>query len=133
VPPLNVDVVVLRPLSYLRNTIGAQAMEDDTGNWPARHDSALSSGAATASGAFCSGRTSPISSASRCYTGTTVSTPAEAWLCAVQRGGVSLGSVPLGQNLSNLLRLALLYRYDGIYQDVVVLMPLSDLSNAIGA
>jgi len=62
-------------------------------------------------------------------------TPAEAWLSAVQRGGVSLGSVPLGQNLSNLLRLALLYRYGGIYldADVVVLRPLSDLRNAIGA
>ncbi|XP_066343297.1 uncharacterized protein At4g19900-like [Miscanthus floridulus] len=62
-------------------------------------------------------------------------TPAEAWLGAVQRGGVSLGSVPLGQNLSNLLRLALLYRYGGIYldADVVVLRPLSDLRNAIGA
>ena len=54
---------------------------------------------------------------------------------AVQQGGVSLGSVPLRQNLSNLLRLALLYRYGGIYldADVVVLRPLSDLRNAIGA
>jgi len=62
-------------------------------------------------------------------------TPAEAWLGAVQRGGVSLGSVPLRQNLSNLLRLALLYRYGGIYldADVVVVRPLSDLRNAIGA
>lgn len=62
-------------------------------------------------------------------------TPAEAWLGAVQRGRVSLGSVPLGQNLSNLLRLALLYRYGGIYldADVVVLRPLSDLRNTIGA
>ncbi|KAJ1271977.1 hypothetical protein BS78_06G167800 [Paspalum vaginatum] len=62
-------------------------------------------------------------------------TPAEAWLGAVQRGGVSPGSVPLGQNLSNLLRLALLYMYGGIYldADVVVLRPLSDLRNAIGA
>ncbi|XP_062224851.1 uncharacterized protein At4g19900-like [Phragmites australis] len=62
-------------------------------------------------------------------------TPAEAWLGVVQRGGVSPGSVPLGQNLSNLLRLALLYRYGGIYldADVVVLKPFSDLRNAIGA
>ncbi|KAG2567620.1 hypothetical protein PVAP13_7NG337100 [Panicum virgatum] len=62
-------------------------------------------------------------------------TPAEAWLGAVQRGGVSPGSVPLGQNLSNLLRLALLYRYGGVYldADVVVLRPFSGLRNAIGA
>jgi lactosylceramide 4-alpha-galactosyltransferase len=62
-------------------------------------------------------------------------TPAEAWLGAVQRGGVSPGSVPLGQNLSNLLRLALLYRYGGVYldADVVVLRPFSGLRNVIGA
>jgi lactosylceramide 4-alpha-galactosyltransferase len=62
-------------------------------------------------------------------------TPAEAWLAAVHRGSVSPGSVPLGQNLSNLLRLALLYRYGGIYidADVVVLRPFSGLRNAIGA
>ncbi|KAF8702793.1 hypothetical protein HU200_032624 [Digitaria exilis] len=62
-------------------------------------------------------------------------TPAESWLGAVQRGGVSPGSVPLGQNLSNLLRLALLYRYGGVYldADVVVLRPFSGLRNAIGA
>ena len=54
---------------------------------------------------------------------------------AVQQGSVSLGSVPLRQNLSNLLRLALLYRCGGIYldADIVVLRPLSDPCNAIGA
>lgn len=62
-------------------------------------------------------------------------TPAESWLGAVRRGEVSPGSVPLGQNLSNLLRLALLYKYGGVYldADVVVLRPLSGLRNAIGA
>lgn len=62
-------------------------------------------------------------------------TPAEAWLGAVRRGEVGPGSVPLGQNLSNLLRLALLYKYGGVYldADVVVLRPLSSLHNAIGA
>ncbi|KAL5213570.1 hypothetical protein ABZP36_002722 [Zizania latifolia] len=62
-------------------------------------------------------------------------TPAEAWLGTVQRGDVSPGSVPVGQNLSNLLRLALLYKYGGVYldADVVVLRSLSDLRNAIGA
>ncbi|KAL6903743.1 hypothetical protein ACP4OV_004556 [Aristida adscensionis] len=62
-------------------------------------------------------------------------TEAEAWLGAARRGEVSPGSVPLGQNLSNLLRLALLHRYGGVYldADVVVLRPLSGLRNAIGA
>ncbi|CAN6268639.1 unnamed protein product [Urochloa humidicola] len=63
-------------------------------------------------------------------------TPAEPWLGAVKRGGVKPGSVPLGQNLSNLLRLALLYRYGGAYidADVVVLRPFAGvLHNAVGA
>ncbi|CAO2043108.1 unnamed protein product [Urochloa humidicola] len=63
-------------------------------------------------------------------------TPAESWLGAVNRGGVKPGSVPLGQNLSNLLRLALLYRYGGAYldADVVVLRPFAGvLRNAVGA
>ncbi|CAL5026306.1 unnamed protein product [Urochloa decumbens] len=63
-------------------------------------------------------------------------TPAESWLTAMKRGGVKPGSVPLGQNLSNLLRLALLYRYGGAYldADVVVLRPFAGvLRNAVGA
>lgn len=64
-------------------------------------------------------------------------TPAEPWLASVRRGEVSPGSVPLGQNLSNLLRLALLYKYGGVYldADVVVLRPFMELGarNAIGA
>ncbi|KAG8082758.1 hypothetical protein GUJ93_ZPchr0014g46775 [Zizania palustris] len=62
-------------------------------------------------------------------------TPAEAWLGTVQSGDVSPGSVPVGQNLSNLLRLALLYKYGGVYldADVVVLRSFSDLRNTIGA
>jgi lactosylceramide 4-alpha-galactosyltransferase len=62
-------------------------------------------------------------------------TPAEPWLGSVKRGGVSPGSVPLGQNLSNLLRLALLYKYGGVYldADVVVLRPFSGIRNAVGA
>ncbi|CAN6235711.1 unnamed protein product [Urochloa humidicola] len=63
-------------------------------------------------------------------------TPAEPWLAAARRGGVKPGSVPLGQNLSNLLRLALLYRYGGAYldADVVVLRPFAGvLRNAVGA
>ncbi|GJN02260.1 hypothetical protein PR202_ga19592 [Eleusine coracana subsp. coracana] len=69
-------------------------------------------------------------------------TPAEAWLAAARRGGVSPGSVPLGQNLSNLLRLALLHRYGGVYLDADVLVLTSFFSpngggglprNAVGA
>ncbi|CAM0908688.1 unnamed protein product [Alopecurus aequalis] len=62
-------------------------------------------------------------------------TPAEGWLDKVSRGEVSPGSIPFGQNLSNLLRLALLYRYGGVYMDadVVILRPLTGLRNAIGA
>ncbi|XP_051218372.2 uncharacterized protein [Lolium perenne] len=62
-------------------------------------------------------------------------TPAQEWLGTVRRGEVGPGSVPLGQNLSNLLRLALLYKFGGVYldADVVVLRPLSGLRNAIGA
>uniref|UniRef100_A0ACD5USS2 Uncharacterized protein n=1 Tax=Avena sativa TaxID=4498 RepID=A0ACD5USS2_AVESA len=62
-------------------------------------------------------------------------TPAQGWLGTVRRGEVGPGSIPLGQNLSNLLRLALLYKYGGVYldADVVVLRPLSGLRNAIGA
>ncbi|GJN26935.1 hypothetical protein PR202_gb14902 [Eleusine coracana subsp. coracana] len=70
-------------------------------------------------------------------------TPAEAWLAAARRGGVSPGSIPLGQNLSNLLRLALLHRYGGVYLDADVLVLTSFFSpnggggglphNAVGA
>lgn len=49
-------------------------------------------------------------------------------------GADSPGNVPHGQNLSNLLRLALLNWYGGAYldADVVVLGPLSGLRNTIG-
>ncbi|CAM0914098.1 unnamed protein product [Alopecurus aequalis] len=62
-------------------------------------------------------------------------TPAEGWLDKLCRGEVSPGTVAIGQNLANLLRLALLYKYGGIYMDadVVVLWPLTGLRNAIGA
>ncbi|CAA0809975.1 alpha 1-4-glycosyltransferase family protein [Striga hermonthica] len=62
-------------------------------------------------------------------------TPAGEWYNQLMRGNVNPGEVPLGQNLSNLLRLGLLYKFGGIYldTDVIVLKSLDGLKNAIGA
>ncbi|KAL0321223.1 UNVERIFIED_CONTAM: Lactosylceramide 4-alpha-galactosyltransferase [Sesamum radiatum] len=62
-------------------------------------------------------------------------TPAQAWYNQLMLGNVNPGEVPLGQNLSNLLRLGLLYRFGGIYldTDVIVLKSFRGLKNAIGA
>ncbi|CAN1149796.1 Lactosylceramide 4-alpha-galactosyltransferase [Linum perenne] len=62
-------------------------------------------------------------------------TPAEGWFKELKKGNVRPGEVSLGQNLSNLLRLALLYKFGGIYvdTDVVVLRSFSGLRNSIGA
>lgn len=62
-------------------------------------------------------------------------TPAELWLKRLLAGGVDPGEVPLGQNLSNLLRHAALYKFGGVYldADVIVLRSFSPLRNAIGA
>lgn len=62
-------------------------------------------------------------------------TPAASWLDSLRHGDVDPGEVPLGQNLSNLLRLALVYKFGGVYvdMDVLVLRSLSRLRNAIGA
>ncbi|GFP97393.1 lactosylceramide 4-alpha-galactosyltransferase [Phtheirospermum japonicum] len=62
-------------------------------------------------------------------------TPAEEWYNQLMRGNVNPGEVSLGQNLSNLLRLGLLYKFGGIYldTDVIVLKNLGGLKNAIGA
>ncbi|KAH6773722.1 hypothetical protein C2S52_003373 [Perilla frutescens var. hirtella] len=62
-------------------------------------------------------------------------TAAEAWYNQLKRGNVNPGEISLGQNLSNLLRIGLLYRFGGIYldTDVVVLKSFSELRNAIGA
>lgn len=62
-------------------------------------------------------------------------TAAEAWFDRLWRGNVRPGEVSLGQNLSNLLRLALLYKFGGVYidTDVIVLKSLGQLRNAIGA
>lgn len=62
-------------------------------------------------------------------------TPAEPWFDRLLQGEVDAGNVPLGQNLSNLLRLAILYKYGGVYMDtdVIVLRSFDGLRNAIGA
>ncbi|KAJ4703433.1 putative Alpha 1,4-glycosyltransferase family protein [Melia azedarach] len=62
-------------------------------------------------------------------------TPAEEWFNKLKKGNIDPGFISLGQNLSNLLRLALLYKFGGIYldTDVIVLKNLSKLRNTIGA
>ncbi|XVF25837.1 hypothetical protein REPUB_Repub13aG0248200 [Reevesia pubescens] len=62
-------------------------------------------------------------------------TYAELWFNRLKKGNVDPGEVSLGQNLSNLLRLALLYKYGGIYidTDIIVLKSLNKLRNVIGA
>ncbi|EOA34094.1 hypothetical protein CARUB_v10021594mg [Capsella rubella] len=62
-------------------------------------------------------------------------TLAEKWFERLKKGTLSPGVIPLEQNLSNLLRLVLLYKYGGIYldTDVIVLKPLTSLHNVIGA
>lgn len=61
-------------------------------------------------------------------------TPAEAWLESMKKGDKDPGFVPFPQNLSNLLRIAVLYKYGGAYLDTdfVVLRDFFDLRNAIG-
>ncbi|GFZ03082.1 alpha 1,4-glycosyltransferase family protein [Actinidia rufa] len=62
-------------------------------------------------------------------------TVAESWFNRLRKGDVDPGEVSLGQNLSNLLRLALLYKFGGVYidTDVILLKSLSKLRNVIGA
>ncbi|MED6207527.1 hypothetical protein PIB30_036684 [Stylosanthes scabra] len=62
-------------------------------------------------------------------------THAESWFKRLKEGNVKPGEVSLGQNLSNLLRLALLYKFGGAYvdADVMVLKSFSKLRNTIGA
>ena len=63
------------------------------------------------------------------------STMAESWFSRLIRGHVHSGEIPLGQNISNLLRLCLLYKYGGVYldTDVIVLKSFSKVKNSIGA
>ncbi|KAL2467246.1 alpha 1 [Abeliophyllum distichum] len=62
-------------------------------------------------------------------------TAAESWFNQLMKGNVNPGEIPLGQNLSNLLRLGLLYRFGGIYldTDVIILKNFGKLRNVIGA
>lgn len=62
-------------------------------------------------------------------------TPAETWLKEIKNGSRDPGQIPLAQNLSNLMRLATLYKYGGVYLDTdfVVLRDFSVLKNVIGA
>ncbi|XP_021823809.1 lactosylceramide 4-alpha-galactosyltransferase-like [Prunus avium] len=62
-------------------------------------------------------------------------TPAESWLEELKSGRTDPGYIPLSQNLSNLIRLAMLYKYGGIYldTDLIILKDFSGLRNAIGA
>lgn len=62
-------------------------------------------------------------------------TPAKAWFDDMKRGKKDPGEIPLAQNLSNLMRLAVLYKYGGVYLDTdfIVLRSFKGLKNTIGA
>lgn len=62
-------------------------------------------------------------------------TVAESWISRLRKGNVHPGEISLGQNLSNLLRLGLLYKFGGVYvdTDVIVLRSFGKLRNVIGA
>lgn len=62
-------------------------------------------------------------------------TAAESWYNQLKQGNVNPGEISLGQNLSNLLRIVLLYRFGGIYldTDIIVLRSFDPLRNSIGA
>ncbi|XP_057801272.1 uncharacterized protein LOC131016579 [Salvia miltiorrhiza] len=62
-------------------------------------------------------------------------TPAEIWFDQIKNGSKNAGEIPLPQNLSNLIRLAALYKYGGVYLDTdfIILKDLSRLRNSIGA
>ncbi|KAL8093019.1 uncharacterized protein LOC141692493 isoform X1 [Apium graveolens] len=62
-------------------------------------------------------------------------TPAESWFDDLKTGDKDPGEISLAQNLSNLIRLAVLYKYGGVYLDTdfIVLRDFSGLRNSIGA
>ncbi|XP_018479930.1 uncharacterized protein LOC108850990 [Raphanus sativus] len=61
-------------------------------------------------------------------------TPAEPWLVKLKSGDMDPGSIPLFMNLSDLTRLAVLYKYGGVYldTDIIFLNDITRLRNAIG-
>nr|XP_043625674.1 lactosylceramide 4-alpha-galactosyltransferase-like [Erigeron canadensis] len=62
-------------------------------------------------------------------------TMAESWFSKLVRGHIHPGVTPIGQNLSNLLRFSLLYKYGGVYIDfdIMILKSFAKLKNSIGA
>ncbi|GMY25470.1 lactosylceramide 4-alpha-galactosyltransferase-like [Fagus crenata] len=64
-----------------------------------------------------------------------MNTPAETWLEELRSGKKDPGYIPLFNNLSNLIRLAMLYKYGGIYldTDLIILKDFSGLRNSVGA
>ncbi|KAH7288204.1 hypothetical protein KP509_31G017000 [Ceratopteris richardii] len=62
-------------------------------------------------------------------------TPAQAWWNNLLVGRIDPGTISIYQNLSNLLRLAVLYKYGGIYidSDIIVMKSFANLRNVIGA
>ncbi|KAL1193637.1 hypothetical protein V5N11_017532 [Cardamine amara subsp. amara] len=62
-------------------------------------------------------------------------TPAETWLKRLRSGHMDPGSIPLFMHLSDLTRLAVLYKYGGVYldTDIIFLNDITGLRNAIGA
>ncbi|KAH9736435.1 Gb3 synth domain-containing protein [Citrus sinensis] len=62
-------------------------------------------------------------------------TPAEAWLKKIKSGKIDPGKNPLSIHLSDLIRLAVLYKYGGVYLDTdfVILKDFKGLRNAVGA
>ncbi|KAJ4831331.1 hypothetical protein Tsubulata_033710 [Turnera subulata] len=62
-------------------------------------------------------------------------TPAEAWLNELKSGRKDPGYIPLSVNLSNMIRVALLIKYGGVYLDTdfIVLKDFKGLRNVLGA
>ncbi|CAO2813600.1 unnamed protein product [Amaranthus hypochondriacus] len=61
-------------------------------------------------------------------------TPAQNWLERLINGGIDPGKIPITQNLSNLLRIVVLYKYGGVYfdSDMIILKSVYGLRNCIG-
>ncbi|KAL7582431.1 hypothetical protein Lser_V15G42771 [Lactuca serriola] len=62
-------------------------------------------------------------------------TPAKSWFDHIKNGNRDPGEIPLAQNLSNLIRLVVLYKFGGVYLDTdfIPLKDFSGLRNSIGA
>ncbi|KAK7841110.1 lactosylceramide 4-alpha-galactosyltransferase [Quercus suber] len=108
---LDTDFIILKDFSGLRNSIGAQSMDPATNTWNRLN-------AITPDLPFL-----------------VKNTPAEAWFEELKGGRKDPGNIPLFNNLSNLIRLAMLYKYGGIYLDTdfIILKDFSGLRNSIGA